>query len=49
MSPLIFLLGILEAFDCLETGTKIVNGQPRLCVTRQGDQCIFPFTYRGVR
>ena len=47
---LLFLfLIIFETFECLEVGTKIVNRRPKLCTTKQGDACVFPFTYRGVR
>ena len=50
MSLLLFLfLIIFETFECLEIGTKIVNRRPKLCITQQGDACVFPFTYRGVR
>ena len=50
MSLLLFLILIIfETFECLEIGTKIVNRRPKLCITQQGDACVFPFTYRGVR
>ena len=50
MPLLLFLfLIIFETFECLEIGTKIVNRRPKLCTTQQGDACVFPFTYRGVR
>ena len=28
---------------------KIVNRRPKLCATKQGEICVFPFTYKGVR
>jgi len=28
---------------------KIVNRIPELCTTKQGELCVFPFTYRGVK
>ena len=50
MPLLLFLfLIIFETFECLEIGTKIVNRRPKLCTTQQGEACVFPFTYRGVR